>query len=265
MIAPWVVFMIASTTGMSDGGCARRLARGRRGRRRRPSRHTASPGDVADDADDADGAVARAVGEVERRRRRRTTAGRSAAMTCVDAQRSPLASLTAAMRGCSASAMSVSVAIGDAGAAGDVVEHHRQVAWRRRRRCSARRGPPAAACCSRARRRGGRGRRPSAAGAAELDGVARCRCVPTPAMTVARSPTASTTARTQLDLLGVGRGRRLAGGAVDDEAVVAVRRRGGARARRCASRSRLAVRRDIGVTIAVRTRPKGDAAVMAAG
>ena len=46
--------------------------------------------------------------------------------------------------------------------------------------------------------------------------------VPTPAITLARSPTASRTARSSSVLLGVGGGRRLAGGAVDDQAVVAV-------------------------------------------
>ena len=43
------------------------------------------------------------------------------------APRSPLASLTATIRGCSASRTSVSTSIGDRGARRDVVEHHRQV------------------------------------------------------------------------------------------------------------------------------------------
>ena len=48
-------------------------------------------------------------------------------MTLVDAHRSPLASLTATMRGCSARRDERLGRERDAGARGDVVEHHRQV------------------------------------------------------------------------------------------------------------------------------------------
>ena len=64
-------------------------------------------GDVADDGDDA-GRTRRELREVEGV----LTAEPSrsvAAMTCVDAHRSPLASLTATIFGCSASVTSVSV------------------------------------------------------------------------------------------------------------------------------------------------------------
>ena len=108
----------------------------------------------------------------------------------------------------------------DPGAAGDVVEHHRQAG----------RVGDGGEVAEQARLRWlgvvGRDDQQAAAPAFSAAWASSTVCavslVPTPATTWARSPTASTTARSSRVLLLVGGGRRLARGAVDDEAVVAV-------------------------------------------
>ncbi len=137
------------------------------------------------------------------------------------AVRSPLASLTATIRSCSASRTSVSVVDRHAGAVRDVVEHHRQAGG-----VGDRGEVPQQAGLRRlvvVRRDHEQAVRAGLLGARAASSiVCRVSLVPTPATTLARSPTASTTARTRRLLLGVGGGRRLAGGAVDHQPVVAL-------------------------------------------
>ncbi len=105
---------------------AQRLGRRRPARTPRSSALVGRPNRWVDDADHADRADRQqrqgvaVVAGVDR-------PGRSRRVTQEVATRSPLASLTATIRSCSASRSSVSVAIGSAGAERDVVEHHRQV------------------------------------------------------------------------------------------------------------------------------------------
>ena len=190
------------------------------------------------------------------RRRRSSRRGRSRPAPRELAARSPLASLTATIRSCSASAQIVSVWIGIAAAARDVVEDHRQVGGvgDRAEVRAARR--PAAAWSSTASRRAARARRPSrpARRGASSGTVSN---VPTPATIWARSPTASTDRPDQVGLLGVGGRRRLAAGAADDQGVVALLVDEVGRQFRGLVEIDLTRRSPNGVTIAVSSRPNG--------
>ncbi len=145
MIAPCEVVMSASTTGISEVWMARASARS--------PRSTAAT--IAAYCSPATWPTTETTPVAPRARSGRLTSSaplnqsRSvAAMTWVEAQWSPLASLTAAMLGCSARRDERVGGERDAGARGDVVEHHREVRWCRRRPGSARRGRPGWACCS---------------------------------------------------------------------------------------------------------------------
>ena len=145
--------------------------------------------------------------------------GRCSAIISVAGVQSPLASLTAVIRGCSASRSSVSGLDRDDAARRDVVEHHRQVggvgdrgevrqqAGLRRPRVVRRDDQQAV----RAGLLGGRARSHAVrgvvgAGPGDHGGAVADRV---------------DDRRDQLGLLGVGGGRRLPGGAVDHQAVVA--------------------------------------------